>query len=517
MRITDFLDRGASLFPDRDVVHDGQSGMSYRDFSLLTHRIANALRAAGVQPGERVALYSPNHPLAYAAHFGIVRAGAVSVPLNARNTVHENAEVVAMLDADFLLFHSSFADQAAHFRGVCPRLRGMVCIDAVRPDAPGLLDWCAGQPDASPDLPYRSDDVYAMYTTSGTTGKPKGVMLTHQNFECMVAAFQCAMRFDGPPVHLVVAPLTHAAGMYAGAMLSLGGTNVILPDQKPALILEWIERHRVSTLFLPPTLIYMLLADPALRRHDYSTLRYFAYGAAPMSADKLREAAAVFGNVFMQIYGQTEAIMPLTLLHPEDHARALADPARADLLLSCGRPSTFAQMGVMDDAGRLLPMGETGEVVTRSNLVMKGYYRNPEATEEVSTHGWHHTGDIGRIDAEGYLYLIDRKKDMIISGGFNIYPSEVEQVIWTHPAVQDCAVVGIPDEKWGEAVTAVVEFKPGAHVDAAELIALCKERIGSVKAPKTVHVWPALPRSAVGKVLKREIRSKFWAGRERAI
>ena len=379
------------------------------------------------------------------------------------------------------------------------------------------MRWIEGKSSVFPEVRRLGDDVFAMLTTSGTTGRPKGVMLTHANFECMIASFNADMHFDAPPVHLVAAPLTHAAGMFASSMLAAGVTQLMLPKPDPGLILEWIERFEVTTLFLPPTLIYMLLAHPDVRRHDYRSLRYFVYGAAPMSSDKLREASAVFGHVFFQIFGQTEALMIVTSMTPRDHEEALTDPAKSARLVSCGRPSPYVEVGVMDEQGRLVPNGDAGEIVVRGNIVMKGYYKNLAGTAEVSTFGWHHTGDIGKFDDDGFVYLVDRKKDMIISGGFNVYPNEVEQVIWNHPSILDCAVVGIPDEKWGESVTAIVELKAGATLDAAELIAFCKQHLGSVKAPKTIHVWPALPRSSIGKVLKREIRQRFWEGRSRAI
>jgi acyl-CoA synthetase (AMP-forming)/AMP-acid ligase II len=356
-----------------------------------------------------------------------------------------------------------------------------------------------------------------MPTTSGTTGRPKGVMLTNENWEAMVAAYQIVMRHEEPPVHIVAAPLTHAAGYLAGTMLPVGGTNVIVPRPDPLLILQAIHRHRGTTLFLPPTVIYSMLAHPQLREYDCSSLRFFLYGGAPMSVQKLREAIEVFGPVMAQTYGQTEAPMTATLFTPRDHVEALQKPELNRRLWSAGREGPLIRTGIMDDEGKLLPAGERGEVVCRGSVVMKGYYKNPAATAEVTTNGWHRTGDIGVKDADGFVSIVDRKKDMIITGGFNVYPTEVEQVIWTDATVQDCAVIGIPDEKWGEAVTAVVEAKPGMKVDPAALIALCKERLGSVKAPKRVEVWDALPRSAVGKVLKREIRKKFWEGHERSI
>jgi acyl-CoA synthetase (AMP-forming)/AMP-acid ligase II len=319
------------------------------------------------------------------------------------------------------------------------------------------------------------------------------------------------------PIHLVAAPLTHAAGCFTTSLLSLGATNILLPKPEPLAILETIEKHRVTTMFLPPTLIYMLLSHPRLRDFEYSSLRYFLYGAAPMSVQKLREATDVFGPVMCQTFGQTEALMVITFMTALDHQQALSDPALERRLWSAGRPGPLANVAIMSDDGKLLAPGERGEIVCRGNIVMKGYLNNPQASAEVSAFGWHHTGDIGVTDKDGFVYLVDRKKDMIISGGFNVYPSEVEQVLWAHPAVKDCAVIGTPHEKWGEAVTAVIELKEGAAADEATLIQYCKDRLGSVKAPKSIVITIALPRSSVGKVLKRELRDQFWQGRERAI
>ncbi|MEO8558658.1 MAG: AMP-binding protein, partial [Rhodospirillales bacterium] len=272
----------------------------------------------------------------------------------------------------------------------------------------------------------------------------------------------------------------------------------------------------VTHIYMPPTLIYMMLAHPQVRNFDYSSLKNLVYASAPMSADKLVEALDVFGPVLTQTYGQAEACMICTFFSPAEHAEALKTNQR-QRLTSCGRTTPFMRLEVMDDDGELLPRGERGEVVVRGGLVMKGYYNNPEATAEASKFGWHHTGDVGVIDEDGFVYIVDRKKDMIISGGFNIYPSEIEQVLWSHPAVQDCAVIGVPDEKWGEAVKAVIELKLGQQVAAEELLVLCRQKLGGMKTPKTVEFIDALPRSPVGKVLKKDLRARYWQGQARKI
>jgi acyl-CoA synthetase (AMP-forming)/AMP-acid ligase II len=476
-----------------------------------THRVANGLLAAGLGRGSKAAVYSPNHASAYAALLGIVRAGVTWAPVNARNALEENLYILNNTDVEFLFYHSSFDGYLPRLREACPKIGNFVCIDT-----PSFETWLAGFGDRAPDLPDDPDGVAFLASSGGTTGRPKGVQITNRNIESMNSIFWACMPLETPPVHLMVAPMTHAAGVCSFPMLPFGGTNIFMGTADPGAILAAIETHKVTHIYMPPTLIYMLLAHPDVRKYDYSSLRNLVYASAPMSVDKLVEAIDVFGPVLTQTYGQAEACMICTFFSPHEHVAALQGNKR-HRLASCGKVSPLVRLEIMDDQGRLLPRGERGEVVVRGALVMAGYYNNPQATAEASTFGWHHTGDIGVIDEDGFVYIVDRKKDMIISGGFNVFPSEVEQVLWSHPAVQDCAVIGVPDDKWGEAVKAVVELKPGATVTPEELIQLAKGKLGGVKAPKSVDFLAALPRSAVGKVLKKNLRESYWAGRERKI
>ena len=344
--------------------------------------------------------------------------------------------------------------------------------------------------------------------TGGTTGQPKGVLLTGHNIETMTALTLMGYPFDGRPVYLALAPLTHAAGVLCFPIMTLGGEIVIMPAPDLAGFLSLIGQHRVTHAFLPPTLVYLLLDQPGLAAADLTSLQCLWYGAAPMSAARLEQAIRAIGPVMGQLFGQTEAPMMISSMAPADHLHADGTLA-TERFTSAGRPGPLVTVAIMDDEGRLLPAGERGEIVVRGPLVMAGYYQDLVASAEAARHGWHHTGDIGYLDEDNYLYIVDRAKDMIITGGFNVYSAEVEQAVLAHPAVLDCAVVGLPDDKWGERVTAVVQAHPGHEVPGDDLRAFVKGRLGSVKTPKQVEVWADLPRSRVGKVLKSEVRSRL--------
>ena len=344
--------------------------------------------------------------------------------------------------------------------------------------------------------------------TGGTSGRPKGVMLTGHNIETMSALTLMSYPFRPRPRYLALAPLTHAAGVLCFPVMTLGGEIVIMPKPDLTEFLALIAKHEITHTFLPPTLIYMLLDHASLAETDLTHLQCLWYGAAPMSASRLEEALTKIGPVMGQLFGQSEAPMMISTLAPAEHFRDDGSVA-TERLSSAGRPTPLTTVAIMDDAGHLLGPGERGEIVARGPLVMAGYYKNPQASAEAAKHGWHHTGDIGYLDEDGYLFIVDRAKDMIITGGFNVYSAEVEQVLLAHPAVQDCAVIGLPDEKWGERVTAVVQLRPGQAATQDEIRSFVKDRLGSVKAPKQVEVWPDLPRSKVGKVLKVEVKAQF--------
>ncbi|MBY4767892.1 AMP-binding protein [Burkholderia ambifaria] len=517
MAIIDFYDRGWRINPDGIAYIQDERSYTFQEIGELSCRIANGLLAAGFAKEAKAAVWADNDVTGWSCALGMWRAGLAYIPVNGRNAPAENQYVLDAFDCEALFFHHAFADAIDALRPSLPKVRLWVCIDAELPWAPSLATWSEGQPATPPAVDYAMDDVVTLSATGGTTGLPKGVMNTHRSFQTYFANFMIAMSYGAErAVNLAAAPMTHTAGMMSLPCTARGGTVVVLPKPDPALLLGAIVKHRVTEFFLPPTVIYRLLDIPGIDKVDFSSLRYFLYGAAPMSVEKLKRAIDVFGPVMTGGYGQTEAPASISYLTPAEHFvdGKLAPDER---LASVGRPNPLVRVEIVGERGDVLKQGETGEICVRGDLVMKGYYRAPDKTAETIVDGWLHTGDIGHLDREGYLHITDRKKDMIISGGFNVYPSEVEQVIWSHPAVQDCAVIGVPDEKWGEAVKAVVELNAGQHVSADELIALCKAQLGSVKAPKSVDFIAALPRSTAGKVLKKDLREQYWQGQQRRI
>ncbi|WP_033293711.1 acyl-CoA synthetase [Amycolatopsis jejuensis] len=507
MRLTDYLDKGASLGLSAPCLTTDGVSLSYGEVQELSWQVARALARSGVRPGDKVAILSANDPVSFGCVFGISRAGAVWCPINPRNEAAENRELLDLFDCTCLLVQESFAPLVTRIAGELPKLTTVVCLDGSFPGAVPFSEWLDSV-SAEPWQAEPPDDVVMLVGTGGTTGRPKGVMLTGHNVETMSALTLMSYPFRPRPRYLALAPLTHAAGVLCFPVMALGGEIVVMPAPDLGQFLTLLERHRITHTFLPPTLIYLLLDHPALSTTDFSALECLWYGAAPMSAARLEEAIERIGPVLGQLFGQSEAPMMISTLSPADHFHSDGTLAR-ERLTSAGRPTPLTQVAIMADDGKLLPPGERGEIVVRGPLVMPGYYRNPEATAEVRKHGWHHTGDIGYLDEENFLYVVDRAKDMIITGGFNVYSAEVEQALMTHPAVQDCAVVGLPHEKWGEQVTAVVQLHKGRTASAAELRATVKERLGSVKTPKEVLIWPDLPRSKVGKVLKTDVRAQL--------
>jgi fatty-acyl-CoA synthase len=514
----DLFDRAARIAHASTALADESGELTYGEVTAFSHRIANALITQGCAPSFRFALLTPNTSLAMVAMLAGLRAGGAWCNINLRNAAATNIDILARGECEVLFFHSSTAPAIGEFRAGVKSLRHLICIDREIEGFASLESFARDASEAPVNVRLGPGAVGFQGSTGGTTGAPKITQGGPGFLAWNTIGFMTALPFDRPPVNIALAPITHAGGIVAMATLAMGGTVVLMASADLERLLSLIERWRASFLFLPPTVIYTLMNHPKCAATDFSSLRYLMSAAAPFAVEKIAAAHRVFGPVVCQSFGQTESGFPLTFMPPSVVTEALANPAHAQRLKSVGVPTAnIAAIEIMDDDGKLLPPGEVGEIVVRGPTTMDRYIGDPAATEAIKRHGWQHTGDVGFRDADGFVYVSDRKRDLIISGGFNVFPLEVEQVLAAHPAVQDCAVIGVPDEKWGEAVKAVVELAPGRSATEDELMALCKDALGGVKAPKSVDFIEQLPRSAVGKVLRRTLRERYWSGRSERI
>jgi fatty-acyl-CoA synthase len=521
MRSIDYFDRGHDSDPDRTALIDAESGarFSFAEVKALTQRIAAAMAQGGYVNQAPVALYAPNSASVMIALLAIWRANGKWVPVNTRNAIDANSGYLDYVRCEWMFYHSSLAGDVAALRAACPHLKHFVCLDTDHGDVPSLERFIA---DVTPDDFVSVDvdafanpeDIVGIFPTGGTTGPSKGVEVTNLGWGVMQETLGAAV--DGrtdDPVSLVVAPITHAAGPVALATMALGATQVILPSFDPERVLQTIAAERVTHMYLPPTALYGLLGSSEIGKHDTSSLKIFILVGSPVAPDKLRIAVETFGPCMCQCYGQVEAPMIVTWLPPETVAAAAAGD-HPERLASCGKPTRSVSVGIMDDDGNLLPNGTPGEIVVRGPLVSKRYFEKPEATAEVRTYGWHHTGDIAYRDDQGYIFIVDRKKDMVVTGGFNVFTTEVEAAIMEMPQVRECAVIGIPDDKWGEAVHA---FVVADGLDEAGVIAHAKARIGSVKAPKSVAFVDIIPKTPNGKMDKKPLRIRYWGENARMV
>jgi acyl-CoA synthetase (AMP-forming)/AMP-acid ligase II len=518
MAITDFFDSGFRKNPDGVAFAMDGENWTFRQAQKINNQVAHSLAELGYAKETKAAVLSGNHPLSWFCVLGMWRAGFAWVPLNPRSPLEEHFHLLQGFDVEVLFFQRAFLPLIESLKSQCPNIKTYVCIDDEIDGALSLTSWINDAPDTPFDVKCEPEDLAAIMPTGGTTGLPKGVMLSHRNLSVSIS-FSILNNYYEPHkaiVNLAAAPMTHTAGFLSLPASARGGKVVVINKPDLELLLGTIVRYRVTELFLPPTVIYRLLSLPNIEQRDFSSLHYLMYGAAPMSVSKLKRAIQVFGNVMLQGYGQTEAPGGISSLMPSEHFKN-GSIASDEQLSSCGRPSLLNATSIRGENNELLPPGESGEICVRGDIVMMGYYKQPGKTAETIIDGWLHTGDVGHIDESGFLHITDRKRDVIISGGFNVYPSEVEQVLWTHSAVLDCAVIGVPDEQWGEAVKAVVELKPDQQVNSEELILFVKAKLGSVKAPKSIDFIDTLPRSPVGKVLKKELRAPYWSQSKRQL
>ncbi|MBA3280672.1 MAG: long-chain-fatty-acid--CoA ligase, partial [Acidimicrobiia bacterium] len=496
--LVDIIRSNVEERPDnRAVTYEGVS-QTFAELDRRSSRVANALIAAGVGPQDRVAYLDKNVPAYFEVAFGALKVNAVLVGVNWRLAGPEVAHILADSGATVLFVGDEFAELVAGISEELPALETIVANDGNRFQA--MEAWIDGHPDTDPNVTTNGGDVATQLYTSGTTGHPKGVMLSNDNLSTIINNVASQWRMEPGSVSMAAMPMFHIGGSgWAFVSMAFGAEVVLVRDIDPTALIDLVGAHHITHAFLVPAVLQFMLMMPNLATADVSSLELVVYGASPITETVLTQSIEAFGCDFMQVYGLTETTGAITQLNPEAH--------RPELLRSCGAAYPWVELRCVDSAGDDVPAGTVGEIWTRSDQNMLGYWNNPEATAEaINPEGWFKTGDAGYLDDEGNLFIHDRVKDMIVSGGENIYPAEIENVLSQHPSVADVGVIGVPDDKWGETVKAVVVARPGTEIDEAELIAFARQRLAGFKLPRSVDLVDELPRNPTGKILKKDLR-----------
>ena len=510
MDVRSLMRRSAQYHSQRTAVIEGDTRLTFEQAWNRGIQMANGLLALGLQPGDRVGVLEDNTFESVDFFCGTAAANLVRVPLYPRNSREAHVHMLAHTQCRAVVVSASHADALQGIADEVPSLNHVI----VRDD--NYEDWLASQSTIDPDPPVDPDDWFIIRHTGGTTGLPKGVGYTHKSWLDAGRDWFYALK----PVELDdvcqhAGPISHGSGYLFTPVWLSGGANLLIPKFEPGEVIEVMAKERVTYGFLVPAMLNAIVRHPTVTDYDWSHLKVLQIGAAPIADDTALLAREVLGECLYQGYGQTEAV-PITMMGPSEW---FSDVEGSNPLRSAGRPLPFGDIDIVDpESGESLPLGDEGEIAIRCDGQMKGFWENPEATAERMRDGWVLTGDIGRIDQNGYLYVLDRKDDMIISGGFNIYPAELENVLTDHPDVVEAAVFGVPDERWGETPYAVVSVAEGSAVEPEELVALCADRLGSYKKPATVEIVTGeLPKSPVGKLARKELREPHWAGHDRRV
>lgn len=516
MDLSQHIRRGARYWGQRPaVLHNGRS-VTYAALYERSCRLANALLGLGLQSGDRVAIHARNCAQLVEIECALYMAGLTKAALNPRYTAAEVTDVMSDSAPAVLIAGEGFTGYTRSTPGFAS-VRTLVSLAGERA---GYVDYEQLLVSASPIAPTVAidpDDVAVLHFSSGSTGKIKAAMQTFGNRQACLRKFLLGadVRIGHGDRLALLGPMTHATGMMIQPVLHGGGTLVVFDKYEVEAFLQAVQELRITHVFMVPAMLNMALAHPSIGRFDLSSLRSITYGAAPMAPARILQAWERFGPILSQGYGGSETTSGVTRLSIADHAHAIAH--RPERLASCGRPHVETEVRVVNARGEDVSGDEIGEVVVRGADVFKGYRGAPELTAEVLVDGWFHTSDLARVDDEGFIYLVDRKKDMVISGGFNVYPTEVEAVLYQHPAVFEACVVGVPDAQWGERVTAVVCLKADAQATAAELTAFCRERLADYKSPRTVDFVADLPKNPSGKIARKLVREPYWKDVERRV
>ena len=518
LNLSYFLTRSANHHPAHAAIIHGETTRSYRWLDQRVGRLARALLDLGLVRGDRVGLVVEAEPRSIECLLAPLRAGLVLVPMNPRLHQREYAFMLRECGAKALLCSNERLEDLLSVRQELPELEHLIAIDSGGISGVSDYERFLGAADAMADVEVADSDLAWIFFTSGTTGHPKGAMHTHRSLRSMVES----QLIESLPVQAddrlaVLTPMSHAAGLMVFHEIAGAGTHVFPTFRgfQPEEFYALVERQRITKCMLVPTMIQRLLDGPWPTAHDLTSLRTVMYGAAPLYVERLKEAVARFGPVFVGVFAQGEAPLACTWLPRGEHL--VSDEESQRRLASVGRESYAVQVRVFDPDDRVVAPNTAGEIVVRGDLVMQGYWNNPEATLETLRNGWLHTGDVGHMDEDGYLYITDRMKDMIIKGGTNIYPREIEEVLYAHPDVREATVFGIPDSKWGEAIVAAVALHDGADADEKGLGRWCLEHLSGFKKPDKFHFVDQLAKSAYGKILKREVRKELYPEITRSI
>ncbi|MFE2110336.1 long-chain fatty acid--CoA ligase [Kitasatospora sp. NPDC059463] len=517
MNLGRYVRRTAGHHPDAEALVCGPVRLTYAELDDRSDRLATALRAMGLDRGDRVATLAANRAELVVTEVALYKAGLARVPVNARLGEAEVAHLLRESEARVLLTDAGHLDTV---RAALPgtNVKTVVCYDGPGELGPGYPQTLADTAPEAVDVECDERDTAVLHFTSGSTGRLKAAVQTYGNRLALLrkSVMNADTRVGPGESQILAGPVTHASGMPLMGVFFAGGRAIVLPRWDAEEFLATVQRERATHAFVVPTMVNTVLALPHARDYDLSSLRQLVYGAAPMSPARIRAAWELFGPVLSQGYGCGETTSGVLFLSTEDHRRAI-EGEDEELLLSCGRPLAEADVRIVDETGARVPDGAIGEIAVRGPDVVPGYHNEPALTAESFRDGWFLTGDLARRRPDGYVFIVDRRKDMIISGGFNIYAVEVEAVLHQHPDVHEAAVVGVPDEQWGEAVKAVVVLRDGAELTEERLIAFCSERLARMKKPRSVDFVTALPHNPNGKIDRRAIREPYWAGAERRV
>jgi len=524
MILTEPLMKALKFFPQKEAIVCGGKRLTYQEFYDRVNHLSHCLKSFGVKKDDKVAILHPNCHYFLEAYYGITQIGAVSVPINYRLSPEEIAFILQDSESKVLIANPMFQKQVDSIRKKTPRINKTLWTEEGIIDESGGLNYeealNMSKSDAIFETHTTDEDIAQIYYTSGTTGRPKGVMLSHKNVTTHALGTIAEIHLTDRDVWIHVAPLFHLADAWATwAITWIGGTHVLIREFDAKTVLKTIEREKVTITNLIPTMLNLMVNHTDVRKFDYSSLRLLLSGGAPIAPEVVRKIVETFKCDYIQTYGMTETSPYLTLSILKEHLKKLPREDQLRFKSKTGREFIGVALRVVNDRGEDIKKDEkeVGEIIVKGDIVTKGYWKLPEETEKSIRNGWLFTGDMAVMDEEGYVTIVDRKKDMILTGGENVYSTEVENILYMHPAILECAVVGVPDQKWGEVIKGIVVVKPGQKVTEQEIIQFCKDKMTHYKAPKSIDFIKSLPKTGSGKIHKKELRDKYWEGYEKKV